>query len=113
MTLPKFTHITPSGLDEALDLLSEKGRKAKVIAGGSDLMVQMKHKTVVPEFVLDIKGLEGIEGISTGERGETLIGALTTLTRISESERIRARFPILARAAGKVLRKELRQRLVQ
>lgn len=108
MTLPKFTHQAPSSLGEALDLLNEKGEKTKVIAGGSDLMVQLKQRTITPEFILDIKDLSGLEGISAGSDGKTTIGALTTLDRVSESEQIKEHFPILARAALKVASSQIR-----
>jgi 4-hydroxybenzoyl-CoA reductase subunit beta len=108
MTLPKFTHMAPSSLDEALDLLNEKGEKTKVIAGGSDLMVQLKHRTTTPEFILDIKDLTGLEGINTGSDGKMIIGALTTLDTLSESEQIKEHFPILARAALKVASSQIR-----
>jgi 4-hydroxybenzoyl-CoA reductase beta subunit len=108
MTLPKFTHLAPSSLDEALDLLNEKGEKIKVIAGGSDLMVQLKHRTTTPEFILDIKDLSDLDGINAGQDGKTTIGALTTLESISESEQIKEQFPILAQAAFKVASSQIR-----
>lgn len=108
MTLPRFTHLAPSSLDEALDLLNEKGEKVKVIAGGSDLMVQMKHRTITPEYVLDIKGLPDLEGITAGENSKTTIGAMTTLDTISESEQIKEKFPILARASFKIASSQIR-----
>ena len=108
MTLPKFTHLAPPSLDEALDLLNEKGEKAKVIAGGSELMVHLKHRTITPEFILNIKGLDGLEGISVGPDGKMTIGALTTLDAVSESEQIKDQFPILSRAAFKVASTQIR-----
>jgi len=108
MTLPKFTHLTPSSLDEALDLLNEKGDKIKIMAGGSELMVQLKQRTVTPEFILNPKGLDGLEGIRVGREGNMTIGALTTLDAISESHQIKEQFPILAQAAFKVASSQIR-----
>ena len=97
MTLPRFTHIMPSSLDEALDLLQEKGDKGCVKAGGSHLMVAMKHRTTVPAFVINIKGLEELDFIRTGPEGGMVIGSLTTLSTVSQSDQVTKQFPILAR----------------
>jgi 4-hydroxybenzoyl-CoA reductase subunit beta len=108
MTLARFKYLAPSTLDEALGLLSDKREKAKIIAGGSDLVVQLKHRTENPEFLIDVKGLDGLRGIaSEGENG-TVIGSLTTLDTISRSQQIREQFPILAMAAGKVASVQIR-----
>jgi 4-hydroxybenzoyl-CoA reductase subunit beta len=108
MTLPRFTHLTPSDLDEALDLLNEKDEKANVIAGGSDLMVQLKQRTIAPEFVVNIKEVAGLKGIGLGPEDKTVIGALTTLDTIRQSDQIVGEFPILAEAAGKVATVQIR-----
>jgi 4-hydroxybenzoyl-CoA reductase subunit beta len=108
MTMQRFTHMTPSTLDEALSLLREKGNKAKIIAGGSDLMVHLKHKTAVPEFVINIKELKGLSGIAVSSGNTMTIGPLTTLTDISQSGTVRELFPILAEAAGKVASVQIR-----
>ena len=108
MTLPRFTHIMPSSLDEALDLLQEKGDNGCVKAGGSDLMVAMKHRTTVPAFVLNIKGLEELDFIRTGPEEGMVIGSLTTLSAVSQSDQVAKQFPILAKAAGKVASVQIR-----
>ncbi|MBW1802676.1 MAG: xanthine dehydrogenase family protein subunit M [Deltaproteobacteria bacterium] len=108
MTLPRFTHLSPSSREEALDLLKAHGNKIKIIAGGSDLMVQLKQRTMVPEYIMDIKGLDGLSDIRTGQDNMTVIGSLTTLSTISESEHIKGDFPILAKAAGKVASAQIR-----
>lgn len=108
MTLPKFTHIKPADLDEALEFLSEKGSGAKINSGGSDLMVQLKQRTITPEYVIDVKDLEGFQGISTSGQDVTTIGALTSLETIASSEQIQSQFPILAQAAGKVASVQIR-----
>ena len=108
MTLPKFTHLTPSSLEEALNLIGENGEKANIIAGGSDLMVHLKHKTMVPEFVINIKELHELSGFASCSGNMLVIGPLTTLDTISRSEQIREQFPILAEAAGKVASVQIR-----
>jgi len=108
MSLPKFTHITPSTLDEALELLSEKGEKARIMAGGTDLVVAMKHRTEVPEFLIDIKELKDLDSIRSAPDNGTVIGPLNTLDAISRSEQIMEQFNLLAQAAEKVASMQIR-----
>jgi 4-hydroxybenzoyl-CoA reductase subunit beta len=98
--LPKFEHFQPESLEEALGLLSEHGGEAKVIAGGTDLLVSMKHRLLTPRYLLNLKGL-GLDFIEEGKEGLG-IGALTRLVDIVKSPLVREKFPILAQAAGYV-----------
>jgi 4-hydroxybenzoyl-CoA reductase subunit beta len=100
MRLPKFEHLQPESLEEALDLLSEHGEEAKVIAGGTDLLVSMKHKLLTPKYVLNLKEL-GLDFIEEGKEG-LRIGALTRLTTIIKSPLVQEKLPVLAQAAGYV-----------
>jgi len=100
MRLPKFEHLQPESLEEALDLLSEHGEEVKVIAGGTDLLVSMKHRLLTPRYLLNLKGL-GLDFIEDGKEG-LRIGALTRLADIIKSPLVRERFPVLAQAAGYV-----------
>jgi 4-hydroxybenzoyl-CoA reductase subunit beta len=100
MHLPKFEHLQPESLEEALDLLSERGEEANVMAGGTDLLVSMKHRLLTPKYLLNLKGL-GLNFIEEGKEG-LRIGALTRLADIIKSPLVRERFPVLAQAAGYV-----------
>jgi len=100
MRLPTFEHLQPESLEEALGLLSEHGGEAKVIAGGTDLLVSMKHRLLTPKYLLNLKGL-GLDFIEGGKEG-LRIGALTRLADIVKSPLVRERFPVLAQAAGYV-----------
>jgi 4-hydroxybenzoyl-CoA reductase subunit beta len=100
MRLPKFEHFQPESLEEALDLVSEHGEEANVIAGGTDLLVSMKHRLLTPKYLLNLKGL-GLDFIEEGKEG-LRIGALTRLVDIIKSPLVRGRFPVLAQAAGYV-----------
>ncbi|MDP2644507.1 MAG: FAD binding domain-containing protein [Desulfobacterales bacterium] len=108
MTLPRFTHIMPSSLNEALDLLHEKGETGRIKAGGSDFVVAMKHKTALPEFVLNMAGLKELDFIRPEPGGGLVIGVLTTLSAIVGSEQVRKQYPILSQAAGKVATVQIR-----
>ena len=108
MNLPKFTHLTPSTLNEALSLLRENAEKARIIAGGTDLIVAMKQRTALPEFLINIKGLKELDSIRNGSEGIISIGPLTTLQTISKSDLVRQRCNLLAQAAEKVASLQIR-----
>jgi 4-hydroxybenzoyl-CoA reductase subunit beta len=100
MRLPKFEHLQPESMEEALDLLSEHGEEAKIIAGGTDLLVSMKQRLLTPRYLLNLKGL-GLDFIEEGKEG-LRIGALTRLTTLIKSPLVREKFPVLAQAVGHV-----------
>ena len=66
MLLPKFDYHEPSTLEEALHLLSEFGGNAKVLAGGTDLLVRMKLKIDKPVHVISIARVPGMDAIIPG-----------------------------------------------
>ncbi|HMK35080.1 MAG TPA: FAD binding domain-containing protein, partial [Desulfomonilaceae bacterium] len=63
MLLPKFDYHEPRTLEEALHLLSELGGNAKVLAGGTDLLVRMKLKIDRPMHVISIARVPGMDSV--------------------------------------------------
>jgi 4-hydroxybenzoyl-CoA reductase subunit beta len=98
MRLGSFEHLEPKTLEEACALLADHGGAAAVIAGGTDLVVRMKHGVTRPERLVDIKGVAGLREIRRAGEGVSL-GAAATLTDIRKSAIVRADYPILAEAA--------------
>ncbi len=90
----KFEYHAPKTLEEALDLLNKFGEDAKILAGGTDLLVKMKMRAVEPKHVINIKGLKELRYIKE-EDGEVRIGALTTWRDLEKSEVIKKYFPAL------------------
>ncbi|TEU21782.1 MAG: hypothetical protein E3J21_01645 [Anaerolineales bacterium] len=101
MRLPKFEHLQPESLEEALDLLSEHGEEVKVIAGGTDLLVSMKQRLLTPRYLLSLKELAELDFIEE-DKGRVRIGALTRLTTLIKSPLVQEKFPVLAQVAGYV-----------
>jgi CO/xanthine dehydrogenase FAD-binding subunit len=92
------TAFSPSTLAEAYGFLNEHGRKAKIIAGGTDLMVLMNSHMLDAREFIDIWRLDELRGIT--DEGDTLrIGALTTFTQIIASPLIQLSLPALVDAA--------------
>jgi carbon-monoxide dehydrogenase medium subunit len=101
MPYPKpFEYYAPATMEDALHLIAENQDRAKVIAGGQSLLPLMRFRLLNPAVLVDIsKHLRGeLSYVSEGQDGIS-IGALTTHYEISTSKVIRARCPMLAKAA--------------
>ncbi|MHA1582351.1 MAG: FAD binding domain-containing protein [Candidatus Baldrarchaeia archaeon] len=105
--LPKFKYLQPKSLEEALELLDKYGEQAKLLAGGTDLIVKMKDGVVKPEYVIDLSRLEELKFISK-ENGVIKIGALTTLREIETSPIIRENVHVLSDAVEKMASWQIR-----
>ncbi|BBO85343.1 dehydrogenase [Desulfosarcina ovata subsp. sediminis] len=104
-----FQHATVSSVTDAISILSKHGNNAKLIAGGTDLIGLLKSKATphYPDVVVNIKPITGLDQIKQ-ESGGLIIGALTRLSDIVDSEVIRDDFPILAEAAASVAMPQIR-----
>jgi 4-hydroxybenzoyl-CoA reductase subunit beta len=101
LPLPRFTHHAPTTLDEAVRLLHALGPDTHVIAGGTDLVPNMKQGLIAPRHVVSLQRVESLRGITL--LGETIrIGAMTTLDGVSRDGRVREAAPALAEAARAV-----------
>jgi 4-hydroxybenzoyl-CoA reductase subunit beta len=100
MRLPKFKYLEPQSVEEASSLLVDD-LGAKVFAGGTDLLVNMKHRIELPATLLNLKKLKGLDAIRP-ENGALRIGALTPLKKIGQDPGILEKVPVLAQAASSV-----------
>ncbi len=101
MIIPEFEYLAPGDLQEALDCLASHGEEAVVLAGGTDLLVRMKQRLVKPRFVVSLKNLEGLRSIKEKD-GVIVIGAMTPLVEVLESEIVGKYLPALRQAVGKI-----------
>ena len=89
-----FEYYEPKSLQEALELLAKYRESARVLAGGTDLLVKMKVRLIEPRVLVNIKRIPGLRYIA--EDGNYVrIGALTTLRDLEKSEVIRRHLPAL------------------
>jgi len=102
MLLPKFKYLKPETLEEACSMLSQFNGKARVIAGGTDVMVNMKQKSDRPAYLVDISCLPGLNTIDYDPEDALKIGALCTHSDIESSSVIQAKFNILAQACRSI-----------
>jgi CO/xanthine dehydrogenase FAD-binding subunit len=96
----KFAYLRPVTLQEVFSLLKDYGEKAKVIAGGTDVMVGVKARKEVPAFLIALKHLPELSYISGN--GSIRIGSCTTLTAIQRDPIISERVPVLKDAVDNI-----------
>ena len=92
-----FEYFEPATLDEAFDLLHRFGEKAKVLAGGTDLLVHMKQGKIFPQAVVSLNGIPELDFIEVDS--EIRFGPLTPLSRIATHPSFSGRLSILCEAA--------------
>ncbi|MCG6987735.1 MAG: FAD binding domain-containing protein [Gemmatimonadetes bacterium] len=107
LRLPPFRYHRPATVDEAVALLAAHAGDVLPVAGGTDLVPNMKHRLFEPGHLVALKGIAELKGIRE-EDGRLRIGAAETLTSVAGSAVVRERFPSLADAAGHVAGPQLR-----
>lgn len=105
----EFEYFKPKNLAGALKILSKYKGKARVLAGGTDLVVKLKEGLETPDAVVDIKGIKELGQLKL-KNGSLFIGALVTFTDLIESEVVRKKFPLIWEAAGTVASVGVRNR---
>jgi NADPH-dependent glutamate synthase beta subunit-like oxidoreductase/CO/xanthine dehydrogenase FAD-binding subunit len=106
----RFKHINALSAEEATSILKEYGEQAKVIAGGTDLVGQIKDNILPehPEVVVNIKTISDLDYIR--DDGQTLrLGALTRLEDIAKDRMVKDRYSILAEAARRTASPHIRE----
>ena len=94
-------YLFPSSVGEALDCLEKYGGEARIIAGGTDLVLQLKRGGVEARALVDITRIPELRGIR--EEGDYIVvGAATTHTEVAESPLIQAKAKVLAMACKSI-----------
>jgi len=94
-----FDYAQPASLDQAIALLQRGGRDACVLAGGTDLLVQIKENIRRPAQVVDIKCIPGMDDFAFDPEQGLRLGALVTTRAVETSEVVQRHYASLARAA--------------
>jgi len=104
-----FEHFDAASVEEALSLLKKYGGKARVMAGGTDLLAVLKDEILedYPEVLVNIKSIPGLDRIKEDSRG-LRIGALAKLDEVASSPAIKAGYRALSEAVGSVASPEIR-----
>ncbi|MBI4484075.1 MAG: xanthine dehydrogenase family protein subunit M [Acidobacteria bacterium] len=93
----------PTTVAEASSLLARHGESAKILAGGTELLLVLKERLATFERLVHIKGIPGLAGISLENgKSELRIGALCTHRALEKDPLIRSRFPLIAEAERQI-----------
>jgi len=93
--LPKFEYYSPTSIDEALELLEKYREDAKIISGGTDLIVFMRDKLLKPKYLVDIKKIPELRRIEYREGDGLTIGAAATFKSILEYPKVKEKYRVL------------------
>ena len=105
-----FSYARPGTLDEAVALLDEYGSDARVLAGGTDLIIRLRDRTLTPRVVVDIKRIPELAPSIQRTDGLLRISAGTTMTDVYADPIVRESFPALAEAASIIGSVQIRNR---
>jgi len=105
-----FTYARPDTLADAVALLAERGPHARVLAGGTDLIIRLRDGSVTPTLVVDVKRIPELAPGIREEAGNIVIGATTTMTEIAANPVLRRHARALAEAASVVGSVQIRNR---
>jgi CO/xanthine dehydrogenase FAD-binding subunit len=108
MRLPHFDYAAPTTVAEALRLLAEKGPGAKVLAGGTDLIIRMRHGLVKPSAIIHLGGIAELKTIAYKPKTGLSIGAAATLAEVAAHPDIKRHYPAVAYAAGETANVQVR-----
>jgi carbon-monoxide dehydrogenase medium subunit len=100
--LRRFEFASARSVNECLQILSARGAGAKMVAGGTDLLPQMKNGMLKPAFVVDVSGVPELR-VLTGDAKQGLrVGAAVTARELELDARVRAGFPALSESGALV-----------
>jgi CO/xanthine dehydrogenase FAD-binding subunit len=105
-----FQYARPRVLAQLFDLLAEHGTKARILAGGTDVIVRLRMGHMRPDVVVDVKNVGDLAGGIAEVDGVLRVGARAVMTDLIEDARVRRHFPALVEAASVVGSVQIRNR---
>ncbi len=103
------TYYTPTTLEATLQLLAQHGKDARIIAGGTDILIELERKIRAPQILIDISHIPGLDRIDL-KKGGFHLGPLVTHHQVVASPEIVAQAYPLARACWEVGAPQIRNR---
>ena len=97
--MKRFEYFAPDSLPETIALLREKGDGGKLLAGGTDLLVQMKEAGHHPSCVVSLRKLPELRGIDFSDTDGLRVGSMTDMAAIAEHPVVRERYQALLEGA--------------
>jgi 4-hydroxybenzoyl-CoA reductase subunit beta len=109
LRMPEFQLATPKRLADALALAREHGSEALFVAGGTDLVPNLKHRLHTPKLLISLGNISDLRGVRVAPDGGLVIGAMTTLDALARQAEVARRAPALAQAASIISGPQLRR----
>lgn len=101
MPLPEFEFHEPATVDEACRMIGELGEKTKLLAGGTDLFVNMKKKLLAPDHLVSLDRIPSLAQLDSSN-GSLRIGSCVKAAEIAESDAVKSDFPALHEGASRL-----------
>jgi aerobic carbon-monoxide dehydrogenase medium subunit len=98
----RFELALPRNVDDCLKILTERTGDAKVVAGGTDLLPQLKNGLLKPGWVVDLSGVAALRAVQPADGHGLRIGAAVTARALEQDARIRSTYPALAESGALV-----------
>jgi len=106
----RFEYFEPKTLREAIGLLGQYSGQASILAGGTDLLVEIKERIRKPNYLVNIKRIPGIDHLIFDENDGLQIGALVTVREVEKSAIVQDKYAGLAQAAKELGSIQIRNR---
>jgi len=108
--LPDFDYYCPHSIKKVCEMLSRFGTRAKLLAGGTDLLSKMKQELLVPEIIISLKNIRELGTIQDVEGKGVVIGARVTHNDLVGSSILQRRYPSVSEAAHTLANNQVRNR---
>jgi carbon-monoxide dehydrogenase medium subunit len=108
MHLPDFNYYQPETIPDACEILARYGSKAKVLAGGTDVLPKMKQELLAPEALVSLRGISGMSDIEYFPGRGVVIGARATPNEIVNSTVLNENFMSVSEAAHSMANNQIR-----
>ncbi|MFC1670195.1 FAD binding domain-containing protein [Spirochaetota bacterium] len=95
MRIPEFQYEKPASLEQCFEHLEKSRNETSILAGGSDLLINMKLGVAMPRVVMSIRSLDELNSLNIDENDNLHIGACCTLSQLAAENIIRDKFPAL------------------
>ena len=108
MIVPEFEYLSPQSVQEACALLTQYGANAKVLAGGSDLLVKMKDGLMKPAYLVSLKNLDSLKAIRYQKGAGVIIGARATHSEVMNNDILQEKYRSVCEAAHTMAADQIR-----
>jgi CO/xanthine dehydrogenase FAD-binding subunit len=109
VSLPQFEVKIPKSIEEALELLSNHQTNCKILAGGTDLLVDLRHRLIHPSVIIDIKNIEELKKLEFNTNG-LHIGAAVPISEVLKLSQLKLHYNALYQALNDMCDEILRNR---